>query len=169
MPPTPRPRRSATTKRRGAFCSSARTLPERISIQSTRTRPWTTRSSAIFRRRTHRWSVALTQRKADFDTRSYGHRKLSKLLMSHPKWFDVRDLQDSKKVKEAQARVRARLERHRRVEAEVAKKAREEKQRELDERQAKVEAQKHRVAKAHEDCQAAGVGVDAWRCCYACA
>jgi len=44
--------------------------------------------------------IALTQRKADFDTRSFGFRKLGKLLASLPKTFEIKEVQDSKKVKE---------------------------------------------------------------------
>ena len=44
--------------------------------------------------------IALTQRRADFDTRSFGFRKLGKLLASLPKLFEVKQVRDSKKVKE---------------------------------------------------------------------
>ena len=44
--------------------------------------------------------VALTQRKADFDTRSYGFRKLSRLLGSLPQLFEVKDMKDSKMARE---------------------------------------------------------------------
>ena len=43
--------------------------------------------------------AALTQRQADFDTRSFGFRKLSRLLSSMPKQFEVKDLKDGKKVR----------------------------------------------------------------------
>jgi len=43
--------------------------------------------------------IALTQRQADFDTRSYGFRKLGRLLGSMPQNFEIKDVQDSKKVK----------------------------------------------------------------------
>jgi len=46
--------------------------------------------------------VALTQRRADFDTRSYGFRKLGRLLGSMPNQFDVRERPDGKKVKDLQ-------------------------------------------------------------------
>jgi len=44
--------------------------------------------------------IALTQRKADFDTRTFGFRKLGKLLASQAKVFEVKEVRDSKKVKE---------------------------------------------------------------------
>ena len=44
--------------------------------------------------------VALTQRKADFDTRTFGFRKLSRLLGSEPQLFEVKDMKDTKKARE---------------------------------------------------------------------
>ena len=44
----------------------------------------------------------LSQRKADFDTRSYGFKKLSRLLVSgkQREIFEVEAMRDSKKVRE---------------------------------------------------------------------
>ena len=44
--------------------------------------------------------IALTQRKADFDTRSYGLRKLGKLLASLPQLFEIKEVRDSKMARE---------------------------------------------------------------------
>ena len=46
--------------------------------------------------------ATLTQRQADFDTRSFGFRKLGRLLGSLTKQFELKDLEDSKKVKDLQ-------------------------------------------------------------------
>ena len=57
--------------------------------------------------------VALTQRKADFDTRTFGFRKLSRLLGSEPQLFEVKDMKDTKKAREKEYDARLVVSGHR--------------------------------------------------------